>query len=145
MAGCLGWAARSGAVLASLLGGGGGVQRSGRPGSRGGCPPAAGTLRSHVSRLRTLLKPDAVLIAQGRGYALAVEPGQQEVSSHADLRTTMRYDRARTSLDRHATCIVAADVAGAAGNDWPLSTTPPAQAQRPGGGPRHDVMKHHPQ
>jgi hypothetical protein len=41
--------------------------------------------------------------------------------------------------------IVAAYVAGAAGNDWPLSTTPPAQAQRPGGGPRHDVMKHHPQ
>ena len=29
-------------------------------------------------------------------------------------RTTMRYDRARTSLDRHATYIVAAYVAGAA-------------------------------
>ncbi len=29
-------------------------------------------------------------------------------------RTTMRYDRARTLLDRHATCIVAAHVAGAA-------------------------------
>ena len=57
----------------------------------------------------------------------------------------MRYDRARTSLNRHATYIVAAYVAGAAGNDWPLSTTPPAQAQQPGGGPRHDVMKHHPQ
>jgi hypothetical protein len=28
--------------------------------------------------------------------------------------TTMRYDRARTSLDRHATYIVAAYVAGAA-------------------------------
>ena len=55
------------------------------------------------------------------------------------------HDRARTSRDRHATYIVAALVAGAAGNDWPLSTTPPAQAQRPGGGPRHDVMKHHPQ
>ena len=25
----------------------------------------------------------------------------QEAASHADLRTTMRYDRARTSLDRH--------------------------------------------
>ena len=38
----------------------------------------------------------------------------QEATSHADPRTTMRYDRARTSLDRHATYIVAAYVAGAA-------------------------------
>ncbi len=40
--------------------------------------------------------------------------GVQEAASHADPRTTMRYDRARTSLDRHATYIVAAYVAGAA-------------------------------
>ena len=38
----------------------------------------------------------------------------QEAASHADPRTTMRYDRARTSLARHATYIVAAYVAGAA-------------------------------
>jgi integrase/recombinase XerD len=38
----------------------------------------------------------------------------QEAASHADPRTTMRYDRARTSLDRHATYVVAAYVAGAA-------------------------------
>jgi site-specific recombinase XerD len=38
----------------------------------------------------------------------------QEVASHADPRTTMRYDRARTSLDRHATYIVATYIAGAA-------------------------------
>jgi integrase/recombinase XerD len=38
----------------------------------------------------------------------------QEAASHADPRTTMRYDRARGSLDRHATCIVAAFIAGAA-------------------------------
>ena len=38
----------------------------------------------------------------------------QEAASHADPRTTMRYDRARQSLDRHATHIVAAFVAGAA-------------------------------
>ena len=38
----------------------------------------------------------------------------QEAASHADPGTTMRYDRARTSLDRHATYIVAAYVAGAA-------------------------------
>jgi len=38
----------------------------------------------------------------------------QEAASHAHPRTTMRYDRARVSLDRHATYIVAAFVAGAA-------------------------------
>ena len=38
----------------------------------------------------------------------------QEAASHADPRTTLRYDRARSSLDRHATYIVAAYVAGAA-------------------------------
>ena len=38
----------------------------------------------------------------------------QEAASHADPRTTMRYDRARTSLDRHATYIVVAFIAGAA-------------------------------
>jgi len=38
----------------------------------------------------------------------------QEAASHGDPRTTMRYDRARASLDRHATYIVAVYVAGAA-------------------------------
>jgi len=38
----------------------------------------------------------------------------QEAASHADPRTTMRYDRGRVSLDRHATYIVAAYLAGAA-------------------------------
>jgi integrase/recombinase XerD len=38
----------------------------------------------------------------------------QEAALHADPRTTMRYDRARGSLDRHATYIVAAYIAGAA-------------------------------
>ena len=38
----------------------------------------------------------------------------QEAALHADPRTTMRYDRARGSLDRHATYIVAAYRAGAA-------------------------------
>jgi hypothetical protein len=39
---------------------------------------------------------------------------QEAAASHADPRTTMRYDRARVSLDRHATYIVAAYLAGAA-------------------------------
>jgi len=38
----------------------------------------------------------------------------QDAASHADPRTTMRCDRARVSLDRHATYIVAAFLAGAA-------------------------------
>jgi integrase/recombinase XerD len=38
----------------------------------------------------------------------------QEAASHADPITTMRYDRARVSLDRHATYIVATFIAGAA-------------------------------
>jgi integrase len=38
----------------------------------------------------------------------------QEAASHADPRTTMRYDRDRQSLDRHATYVVAAFFAGAA-------------------------------
>jgi hypothetical protein len=38
----------------------------------------------------------------------------QEAASHADPRTTMRYDRARVSLDRHATYIIATFIAGAA-------------------------------
>jgi site-specific recombinase XerD len=37
----------------------------------------------------------------------------QEAASHADPRTTMRYDRARGSLDRHATYTVATYLAGA--------------------------------
>jgi integrase len=36
----------------------------------------------------------------------------QEAASHPDPRTTMRYDRGRGSLDRHATYIVATFVAG---------------------------------
>jgi site-specific recombinase XerD len=47
----------------------------------------------------------------------------QEAASYADPRTTMRYDRARQSLDRHATYIVAALV-----RRRPLTSTP-----RPGG------------
>jgi integrase/recombinase XerD len=36
----------------------------------------------------------------------------QEAASHADPRTTMRYDRGRQSLDRHATYIVSTFIAG---------------------------------
>ena len=38
----------------------------------------------------------------------------QEAASHADRRTTIRYDRARVSVDRHAAYIVSTYIAGAA-------------------------------
>jgi integrase len=38
----------------------------------------------------------------------------QDAAGHADPRTTRRYDRARHSLDRHATYAVAAWLAGGA-------------------------------
>jgi DNA-binding SARP family transcriptional activator len=42
---------------------------------RGSPPPgAAKTLRSYVSRLRSLLDPEVALVARGGGYALTVEP-----------------------------------------------------------------------
>jgi len=47
-----------------------------------GSPPpgAAGTLRSHVSRLRALTGPDAALIARGGGYALAAGPDRLDAA-----------------------------------------------------------------
>jgi len=53
----------------------------------------------------------------------------QEAASHADPRTTIRYDRGRVSLDRHATCIVAAYVAGAM-----LPASGPSSRSSPGPG-----------
>jgi site-specific recombinase XerD len=38
----------------------------------------------------------------------------QIAARHADPRTTTRYDRARNNLDRHASYIVAAFIAGSA-------------------------------
>src|SRR5262249_6180399 len=55
----------------------------------------------------------------------------QEAASHADPRTTIRYDRARGSLDRHATYIVAAYVAGPPGKNRQRSSGP-CLAGRPG-------------
>ena len=62
------------AVLALLLVAGGRVIPAERLAEElwAGSPPpgAAGTLRSHVSRLRALVGPDAALVARGGGYAL---------------------------------------------------------------------------
>jgi site-specific recombinase XerD len=55
------------------------------------------------------LRHTFITLALDAGVALR---DVQEAASHADPRTTMRYDRGRQSLDRHATYIVAAFVAG---------------------------------
>jgi integrase len=92
------------------------------PGS--GCPqlhrPAATRSAAKVSHLHSnhcasrrthTLRHAFITAALDAGVPLR---DVQEAASHADPRTTMRYDRARTSLDRHATYIVATYVAGAA-------------------------------
>src|SRR5262249_56566030 len=67
------------AVLALLLVAGGRVVPAERLAEElwAGSPPpgAAGTLRSHVSRLRALTGPDAALVARGGGYGLGAGPG----------------------------------------------------------------------
>ena len=72
------------AVLALLLVAGGRVVPAERLAEElwGDSPPpgAAGTLRSHLSRLRTLTGPDAALVARGGGYALAAGPDQLDAA-----------------------------------------------------------------
>jgi integrase len=82
------------------------------------------TIRTHMSHLYVKLGIHSRIEAVDRTLrhafiTAALDAGVplrdvQEAASHADPRTTMRYDRARGSLDRHATYIVAAYVAGAA-------------------------------
>ena len=71
----------------------------------------------------------------------------REAASHADPRTTMRYDRARTSLDRHATYIVAAFVSRGRPGSWsvPRFNGPP-RCKRPGqlGVPEAPCQNHEP-
>ena len=71
------------------------------PAARGSASPSRPTRSARVHHRRSL---DA-------GVPLR---DVQEAATHADPRTTMRYDRGRGSLDRHATYIVAAYLAGAA-------------------------------
>jgi site-specific recombinase XerD len=77
------------------------------PGSCGGSPTVPGS----PSTLAHTLRHAFITAALDAGVPLR---DVQEAASHADPRTTMRYDRARASLDRHATYIVATYVAGAA-------------------------------
>jgi site-specific recombinase XerD len=79
----------------------------------------AGRIVRRVGRRARIGKPIGPHTLRNAFITAALDAGValrdvQEAASHADPRTTMRYDRARTSLDRHATYIVAAYVAGAA-------------------------------
>ena len=74
---------------------------------------------SRVARRAGITKPVGPHTLRHAFITAALDAGVplrdvQEAASHADPRTTIRYDRARGSLDRHATYIVAAYLAGAA-------------------------------
>ncbi len=78
----------------------------------------AGRIVRRVARRAGITKPvghaHPSASVHHRGDAGVLLRDVQEAASHADPRTTMRYDRARVSLDRHATYVVAAFIAGAA-------------------------------
>jgi integrase len=79
----------------------------------------AGRIVRRIARRAGITKPVAPTRCGMRSSTAALHAGVplrdvQEAASHADPRTTMRYDRGRTTLDRHATCVVAAYVAGVA-------------------------------
>jgi integrase/recombinase XerD len=71
------------------------------------------TRRAGIARQVSPHTPRHAFITAARDAGVPLRD-VQDAASHADPRTTMRYDRARTSLDRHATDIVAAVIAGAA-------------------------------
>ena len=80
---------------------------------------AAGRIVRRVARRAGIIKPVGPHTLRHAFITAALDAGVslrdvQEAASHADPRTTMRYDRARGSLDRHATHIVAAYVVVAA-------------------------------
>jgi integrase len=79
---------------------------------------AAGRIVRRVARQAGITKPVGPHTLRHAFITAALDAGVplrdvQEAASHADPRTTMRYDRGRQSLDRHATYIVATFVAGA--------------------------------
>jgi integrase/recombinase XerD len=78
-----------------------------------------GRIVRRVARRAGLTKPIGPHTLRHAFITAALDAGVplrdvQEAASHADPRTTMRYDRARASLDRHATYIATAYIAGAA-------------------------------
>ena len=96
------------AVLALLLVAGGRVVPAERLADElwGASPPpgAAGTLRSHLSRLRALTGPDAALIARGGGYALIAGPDLLDAARFERLagagREALEHGEAAAAADR---------------------------------------------
>jgi len=82
------------AVLALLLVDAGRVVPAGHLAEllwRGSPPPgAAKTLRSYISRLRTLVGPEAALVARGGGYAIMVDPDRVEAARFERLVAACR-------------------------------------------------------
>jgi integrase/recombinase XerD len=81
---------------------------------------AAGRIVRRVARRAEIMKRVGPHTLRHAFITAALDAGGdlrdvQEAASHADPRTTMRYDRGRQSLDRHATYIVATFIAGASG------------------------------
>ena len=79
----------------------------------------AGRIVRRATKWAAITKPEGPHTLRHAFTAATLDAGVplrdvQEATSHADPRTTMRYDRARVSLDRHATYIVSASIAGAA-------------------------------
>ena len=80
---------------------------------------AAGRIVHRIARRAGITKPVGPHTLRHAFITAALDAGVplrdvQEAASHSDPRTTMRYDRVRVSLDRHATYVVAAYPAGAA-------------------------------
>jgi len=80
---------------------------------------AAGRIVRRLAKRAGILKPVGPHTLRHAFITAALDAGVplrdvQEAASHADPRTTMRYDRGRVSLDRHATYVVSAFLAGAA-------------------------------
>jgi len=72
---------------------------------RGTPPPGAGkTLRSYVSRLRSLLGPDATLTGRGGGYVIRIEPGRVDTARFERLvgagREALGRGEAAAAADR---------------------------------------------
>ena len=88
-------------------------------GQRRCCACAPGRIVRRVARRAGLAQKISPHTCGTRFITAALDAGVplrdvQEAASHADPRTTMRYDGRRVSLDRHATYVVAAYLAGAA-------------------------------
>jgi DNA-binding SARP family transcriptional activator/tetratricopeptide (TPR) repeat protein len=72
---------------------------------RGSPPPgAAKTLRSYVSRLRSLLGPEAAPVAQGGGYVISIEPDRVDAARFEWLvgagRDALGWGEAAVAADR---------------------------------------------